>query len=695
VALFADLLSLPPLALHPLPSLSPQQKKERTLEALIRQLEGLSRQQPVVVVFEDAHWIDPTSRELLDLSVERVHRFPVLLIVTFRPDFQPAWIGHPQVTLLALNRLDRHDRTTLAVQVAGGKALPDEIVAQIVDHTDGVPLFVEELTKSILESGLLREEADCYVLDRASSSPVIPASLHDLLMSRLDRVLSARQIAQVGAAIGRQFPYSLLRNVARLPEDELHIALPHLVASELVFQRGAPPDAVYVFKHALVQDAAHESLLRASRQQLHARIAEALEADYLELVENQPELLAQHYAEAGLVKKSVVYWRKAGRRSAARSAMAEAAAQFQKALDQLALLPESADRRRQELESWNSLGAALRAIKGQAAPETGHAYARARELWELLGSPAEFIGVPWGQSVHYMVRGELDSAVAVDRDMLRLSSRRRDLTGLVFAHHSLGRDLMVIGEFPSSRSHLEEALALYDQVTQGASVPPGGFGSQIGALGYLAHAVFCLGFSDQALARARAALAETRRLAHSPALAVNLAIVVRLHCLVEDDTALDKQSEELVAVATEQGFPYWRAQGNIYCGWVKVQNGDVVKGISLLRSGSSSYRATGAEVWMPHYLCLLANACSIAGQIGEATALLDDALQIVERTGEHWLTAELIRHKGRLLLQQGHTGAAEELYRKALRIAKSQEARLWELRASVALAQLHRPGFPR
>jgi class 3 adenylate cyclase len=270
VAFLADLLSLPALGHHPLPNLSPQRKKERTLEALIRQLEGLARQQPVIMVFEDAHWIDPTSRELLDLTVERVRSLPVLLIVTFRPEFQMPWTGQPQVSMLTLNRLDRRDRTALVAQVAGGKALPDGVIDQIADRTDGVPLFVEELTKSVLESGLLREDRDRYVLDGALPPFAIPTTLHDSQMARLDRLASVRHVAQTGAAIGRDFPYPLLRAVSRLAEDELQAALGRLVASELVFQRGLPPDAVYSFKHALVQDAAHGSLLRDARQQLHA-----------------------------------------------------------------------------------------------------------------------------------------------------------------------------------------------------------------------------------------------------------------------------------------------------------------------------------------------------------------------------------------------------------------------------------------
>ena len=302
VTLLADLMSLPASERHKLANLSPQRKKEQTLKALIRQLEGLARQQPVVMIFEDAHWIDPTSRELLDLVVERVSGLRVLLIVTVRPEFQRPWTGQPQVTMLALNRLDRRDRTALVEQIAAGKPLPDEVLDHIADRTDGVPLFVEELTKSVLESGVLREEAGRYVLDRALPPLAIPTTLQDSLMARLDRLASVRHVAQIGAAIGREFSYTLLRAVSRLSEDELEAALARLVASELVFQRGMPPDAMYSFKHALVQDAAHGCLLLSSRQQLHAQIAATLEAQSPEMMDTQPELFAQHYAEAGSSK---------------------------------------------------------------------------------------------------------------------------------------------------------------------------------------------------------------------------------------------------------------------------------------------------------------------------------------------------------------------------------------------------------
>jgi len=407
-------------------------------------------------------------------------------------------------------------------------------------------------------------------------------------------------------------------------------------------------------------------------------------------LDTQPELLAQHYAEAGLLEKSAVYWGKAGRRSAARSVMAEAAAQFQKGLDQLKLLPDTLERKRQELELHSALGAALIAVKGWGAPETGHVHLRAQELWERLGSPAEFLHLPFGQSFHHVVRAEFDLAERCDENLLRLSHQRNDTAGLVLGHHSSGRTLFYRGRFASSRSHQEEALTLYDPISQRLLVDQAGFGPRVGVLGFLGLALFCLGFPDQALAQSNAAVAEARRLAHPPSLAVSLTLGARLLWLVGDNAALDGQAEQLVAVTTEQGFPYWRAVGDIFRGWAKAKNGDLTEGISLLRSGSTAFRATGAEVYVPHHTAVLAGAYEIAGQIDEAVTVLDDALQMVERTGERWFLAELARQKGQLLLRQGYSEAAEELYRQALGIAQEQEAKLWELRAAASLARLRR-----
>ncbi|HTA14327.1 MAG TPA: hypothetical protein VK781_05660 [Solirubrobacteraceae bacterium] len=538
-----------------------------------------------------------------------------------------------------------------------------------------MPLFVEELTKSVLESG----------------APLvgIPTTLRDSLMARLDRLASVRRIAQIGAAIGREFPYGLLGSISGLTENELQGALRQLVASELVFQRGTPPDAVYAFKHALVQEAAHDSLLRSTRQQLHAQIAETLEAHSPELIDSQPELFALHYAEAGLIEKSVAFWAKAGHRSAALSGMVEAAAQFQKALDQLASLPDAPERQRQELELQSGLGAALLLVKGFAARETGHTYARARELWLQLGSPSEFFHVPWGQFFFHVNRCEFGVAQRLAEDLLSLSRQHNDTAGLVLGHTCSGRALMPVGRFASSRSHLEEALALYDPISHRSLLHQVGLDPEVVSRTNLGNVLFILGFPDQALASNRAAIIGARKLAHPPSLALSLGFGAILLSLVGDDAIFAKRLDELAGVVADHDFPlYRRGTGMVLRGWLTVKNGDVEEGIALLRGGLTDYRAIGQEAWIPYFISLHAAACKIDGQIEASMTLVNEALQTAGRTGERWFLSELNRLKGQLLLRQRHTETAEELYRKALSVAREQNAKLWELRAATSLAQL-------
>jgi class 3 adenylate cyclase/predicted ATPase len=685
IALLSELLSLPSSAADL--NLSPQRKREKLFEALLGQLEAEARRRPVLMVFEDAHWIDPTSRELMDLTVDRVRHLPVLLAITFRPEFQPPWGGRAHVTSLTLNRLGERDGEALVQKLAGNAALNVDIVAEIVERTDGVPLFVEELTKAVLEAGAgCGRQVTASVLGAGLG---VPATLQASLMARLDRLgPAAKGVAQIGAAIGREFSYKLAAAVGEPSEERLREALQRLVDAGLVFQRGAPPTAEYLFKHALVQDTAYDTLLRRTRQQLHARIAEALETQSPERMDTQPELFAQHYAEAGLAEKSVAFWGRAGRRSAARSAMAEAAAQLQKGLNQLAMVPDTPERQRQELEFCSALGAVLQASRGSAAPEAGRAYARARELWEQLGSPSEFLRIPYGQSVYHMNRGELDLSLRLDEGLLRLSRQRNDSAGLVLGHLSSGRTLFFTGRFAPSQSHLEEVLSLYDPISHGPLVHQASLHPQVVSRAVLGNVLFCLGYPDRALAQSSAAITEAQKLSHPPSLAVSLAIGARVLSLIGDNAVLSKWVDQLVAVTTAHGFAHWGAQGTIYRGWAKVRNGDVAEGMSLLHSGSTAYRTTGAQGNMPYHIALLAAAREIAGQVEEAVALLDDALQIVERTGERWLEAELYRHKGQLLLRQGQPEAAEEQYSKALGIARERGAKLWELRAAVSLARL-------
>jgi class 3 adenylate cyclase/predicted ATPase len=688
VPLLADWLSMPTGDRYPPVKLSPQKRKEKTLHAQLAQVEGLAAQQPVLMVWEDVHWSDPTTRESLDLLIDRVATLRVLVIITFRPEFAPPWVGRPHVSALTLNRLTARQRGEMIAYVTGGRTLPRDIADQIVDRTDGVPLFIEELTKSVIESGMAEAAAEGYAVAGAPAPLAIPATLHASLLARLDRLAPTREVAQIGAALGRSFSHELIAAVAHMPQQKLDEALEQLVGAELVFRRGTPPDAEYTFKHALVQDAAHGTLLHSHRRQIHGRIAATLEGQFPEMTASQPAVVAQHCAEAGLKEKAIGYWLNAGQQAVARSAMNEAVAALRKGLEQLALLPETTERLRQELEFRSSLGAALLAVKGHAAPETGRAYARARELWEQLGSPSDFLQVPYGQSRHYVFLGELDLAQHLDEDLLRLSRERNEPAGLVLGHYSSGHNLMLTGRFASSRTHLEEVLALYDSISVRPLILQAGDDPRINSQAVLGIVTFCLGYPEQALAHSNTAIAEARRLAHPPSLASSLAFGSTVLWLDGENAALDERAAQLVAVATEQGFPLWGVAGTIHRGWVTVQNGVVAEGISLLRRSLAAYRATGAMAWMPYLLALLGKACKIAGQIDESLGALEDALQIVDATGVRWLSAELNRLKGQVLLQQGHSEAAEDLYRKALSIAEEQGARLWELRAAVSLARL-------
>ncbi|MFO1157766.1 MAG: AAA family ATPase [Reyranellaceae bacterium] len=688
VVFLVDLLGLPLPEGQSLPTLTPARRKDRVLEALCRQLEGLSRQRPVMVILEDAHWIDATSRALLDIIVGRARTLNVLVIVTFRPEFEPPWTDQPLVTNLALNRLDRRDRIALAVEVAG-KPLPAAVIEQIADRTDGVPLFVEELTKSVLESGFLRMEADRYVIDRPLPALAIPSSLYASLLARFDRPNSASLVAQISAAIGREFSYELLRAVWELSEEELKRGLVGLVASELVFQRGAPPIAAYSFKHALVRDAAYGSLLRDGRRRWHARIAQALEARSPGVMETQPQMLAWHHAEAGSAEKAVALWAKAGRRSAARSALAEAAAQFQKALDQLALLPETDAGLRQELEIRSALGAVLRFLKGQASLETRQAYAHMRELWSRLGSPSELRHMAYGLSMAHAYGGDLVEARNVGEELLRVSRERDDSSGIVLGHSVCGQIHFLAGELQAARFHLERLLAIYDPAVHDKLVQQAG-SSPLMTQSFLAYTLCSLGWPDQGLARSASAIADARRLAHPTSLAVGLALGALQASLVGDHATMEQRANELTTVAAEQGLPYYSAWGAILRGRAQALNGDVQGGIALMREGLEAYRNTGAVIGLPQFIDLLASTCEAAGQIEEAVSMLDEVIALTSQTGERWYVAEVTRHKGQLVLRQSDAEGAAKLYREALDIARQTEARFWELRAAVSLARLCR-----
>ena len=691
VAILAELLSIS-TADYSLPiALTPQRRKEKTFDALVRQLEALARRHPVLLVCEDAQWIDPSSRELLDRTVELVASLPVLLLITYRPEFQSVWNEKSQVSAMVLNRLDQSAGAALIRSVAGNRTLPSEVVNEIAERTDGVPLFVEELTKAVLEAG------GAEVVRVVSAAPLpglaVPPTLHASLMARLDRIGPVgKEVAQVGAAIGREFSYDLLAATAHRSDRELRAALDRLIGAGLVFRRGEPPDANFLFKHALVQDAAYGTLLRGQRRELHARIAHVLEERLITTAAAQPEILAHHFGNAGLIEKAVSYWQEAGERSKARSAMAEAIRQMRKALDLLSQLPDTPKRQRTELELQLALGGALIAATGHATDETGHAYARARRLCELLNDAPHLLKALWGEFVHYHVRAEVNRSHRAAEELLDLAGQQNDTAALVAGHRAVGDSWLHRGELDSARAHLERGLTLYDPAQQRSLTVLFAENARVAMLSFLSLTLGLLGFAEQARLRSTEALAEARELSHPISLAFALSVACRLHFVLAEPRTVLRRAEELIALTTEQRFAFFLAMGTTYRGWTLVEAGDAQAGMDWLRRGIDGFRASGAAWILPFYLAQLATAHAKMGQPEVGLGQLSEALALTEKSGVRWFEAELYRRRGELL-RTAHPGATAEVeadFHRAITIARQQDAKLWELRAAASLARLWR-----
>jgi predicted ATPase/class 3 adenylate cyclase len=686
---FAELLAIPTEGRYPPVELTPQQRKARTFAALLAYLEDLAgRQGPALMVLEDAHWIDPTTLELFELVKERIQRLPALLVVTCRPEFEPAWTGHSRVTTLTLNRLG-HGQAAAIIEQTAGKALPSEVASAIVTRTDGVPLFVEELTKAVLESGLLSDAGDRFELSGPLPPLAIPATLHDSLMARLDRLAPVKEVAQIGAVIGREFSYELLVAVADRPEDRLRAALDQLVQSELIFRRGTPPEATYSFKHALVQDVAYQSLLKSRRRQLHGRIARVLEQRFSEAADAQPELLARHYTEAGLSEKAVDYWYQAGRLASERSALTEAIGHFGKALELVVTLPDSSERVEREIDLQIALGGALISAKGHAAPETGRAYARAHELCWQVGDPGRLFPLLFGRWVFHMVRAEHAAARDIAEELLRSAEGEGDVAGLVVGHRSAGIGALWRGELVEARGHLERTIALYDPARHRSLGSVYAYDPRLAGMAGLAFVLFVLGYPEQAVARCREAVDDAGRSSHPAGLAYALYHACMFDQIRRDLPCARQRAAALIALATEHGFAQWQAAGVALDGWALVEHGRAKEGIARIERGIEAWRATGAAIFLPYFLALLGWAHGVAGRAAEGLRLLSEAVDAANRSGEHWFEAESHRLKGELLRLAGSDqGTTEACFLRAMAIAREQSAKLWELRATTSLARL-------
>jgi predicted ATPase len=696
--LLAALLSIPSDERYPPLNLTPQKQKEKTLRALVAQVEGLALRRPVLLLFEDAQWSDPTSLELFDLLIDRVPALPVLLIITFRAEFSPPWIGQPHVSLLALSRLAPRQRAEMIAGVTGGKALPQEIAEQIIDRTDGVPLFVEELTKAVLESGMLTGIGDRYTTagvpgSRPGMAPLaIPATLQASLLARLDRLAPVREVAQIGAALGRHFSHELIGAVAAMPQPQLDDALAQLVGAELIYRRGTPPDAEYTFKHALVQDAAYSTLLRSRRQRLHARIVASLEDRFPEIVAAQPALLARHCEEAGLTEKAIEYWLAAGRHAWGRSMSAEAVALLRRGLALVPALPDGDRRLENELGLHIALGQALVASRDWGMADVGEAYARARQLSVALNRPRPLLFALWGQFTYHWARAELKRARQLADELGDLGEDSGDVPTRVMGCDANGWASFHLGEFTAGRAYLERGLALYDPAHRASYAELMSHDMLVQLLLHSAFPLACLGHVDQARLRAEAALKEARQLSHPFTLAFALGVgcLARwwVHCL-EPESVL-RYADELLALATEHRLGHFKMVACILRGWCLATSGRADEGISLQTAGLAGMEEDGFMAFRPCYLAYLGDACRMAGRWQAALGHLAEAQRLAEETEQRSFQAEALRLTGDVLLAMGDTAGAEASYGEALALARQQSAKLWELRAATSLARLWR-----
>jgi predicted ATPase len=690
VPLIADLLSVPIGNRYPPLSLTPQKRKEKTLGALVDQLEGLAARRPVLMVFEDVHWIDPTSLDLLDRIVDRLAALRALLIITFRPEFTPRWIGRPHVTSIGLSRLPRRQRAEMIMRVTGGKALPPEIAERIIDRTDGVPLFIEELTKAVIESGMLIDAGNRFDARGPVPQLAIPTSLQASLLARLDRLAPVREMAQIGAVLGRSFSHELISIVAAMPQQQVDMALAQLVQAELVYRRGTSADAEYTFKHSLVQDAAYSTMLRGRRQQIHARVATTLESQFSEIAAAQPQLMAHHCAEAGFNEKAIDYRLKAGQQALARSAMTEAVAQLQRGLELLANIPEESRPLQHELDLQIALGRAQMAASGYSAPVVGDTLARARALGERFNPPdglAPLLYFQWG---FHMVRAEHELALSLAEQMEKLGKTRNDHATLLLGHYIHGASCYFRGEFVTARALLERCDGLKDPAARAICGTIAVADPHAASLGHLGLTLTLLGLIDQGCARVEEGLTEARQLDHP----FTVAFVLSKVCAVEAAAGLLEEArqhaEELVALANQHGFPLWLGLGLLQHGRSLTTLGQVQDGLALLARGLSVLRAAGAVVHTPRALCFLAEAHAKVGHLQEGQNCLVEAAQLIEATRERCGEVELHRLLGDMMNAQGDQAAAEHSYHRAIAVAERQSAKTFGLRAATSLDRLWR-----
>lgn len=694
VPVFCDLLSVPLSDKYSPSTLSPERQKKLIFETMLGVLLEIASRQPLLIVFEDLHWADPTTLEFLNLLVDQIATTPVFALFTFRPNFNPPWGSRAYLTNLLVHRLTQKKSIDMVQHIAGSKPLPSEVLEQILTKTDGVPLFVEELTKMVLESGLLREDVKEYTLAGKFIPLEIPMTLQDSLMARLDRLASAKELVQLCAILGREFTFEMLLAIQPHGEQMLQQGLKQLVESELLYQRGVFPKATFIFKHALIQETAYQSMLKNTRRRYHRKIADVLVKKFSELATAQPEVIAHHYSEAGLSMEAISYWQQAGQHAAERFANKEAIAHFTKGLELLKEQPKNPEHTRQELMLQLAIGPPLSSLKGFAAPEVEVACSRAYKLCQQVGGARLQFPALWGLWHYYLVNSDFPKAVKLAEQLVDLAQTANDHAFLSDAYRAIGETFLWSGEFSQARAYFEKGIDLTDSMQQHSSFAenPG-----VSCRFFSAIALWFLGYPDQALLRSNEAVTMAQELTHPFSLSAAHHFAGWLHLLRKESQATLEHAEAAMTIAADQGFVFFIAYDTMLKGWALAEQGQIKEGISQLHEGLVAFQATGAKILVPQWMVVLAELFGILGQVEKALSVLAEAQILSEKnSGERYYIAEMLRLKGQLLIR-GKKDKVQEAsdydeavtyFLRAIKWAQQQDAKSLELRATMSLSRI-------
>ena len=686
VPLLAPLLDIP-LPQERVPTLAPEELRRRQLAALTAWIMAGARVQPVVLAFEDLHWADPTTLDLLRGIAERGALAPLFVVATTRPEFRPPWGTRSHHSTISLAPLDRTQVRGMVAELSARHALPRDVVEDVAARTGGVPLFVEEVTRLLLERG------------EQGGIQAIPPTLQQSLMARLDRLGPAREVAQVASVIGRVFSYGLLRALAGMEDAPLQAGLERLAEADILLVQGVPPESDYRFKHSLIQDAAYEHLLKSRRQVLHRRVAEVLRDNLAATASVEPELLAHHFSQAGLAEAAIEWWAKAGQRSLERSALGEAAAQITRALEQIAALPATPALRREQIKLQVALITPLLHVKGFAAPEPKAAAERARlliEQAEALGEPPEdpllLFSVLYGFWVANIVAFNGDAVRELAAQFLALAEKQRATVPLMIGHRLMGMSLLATGDIAESQAHLDRAIALYDPGEHRPLATRFGQDLGVSTLSYRSFASWFLGYPEAALATADLALKDAREIGQAATLMYTLNFIPLTYIYCGDYAAAKAQADEVVALADEKGSLFWKAFGMMNQGCLFALTAKASDAVQMITSGITAWRSTGATLWAPLRMSHLARAYAELGQFDDARRSVGKAMTAVETAKERWCEAEIHRVAGEIALMSPEPDAAkaEAYFECALAVARKQQAKSWELRGAMSMARLWR-----